>query len=914
MLRPAIPVHGASALASLIAPCSERALVAFCLAALLTAAPSLAQEASAEAKSEDSGETAPETPEPSPGDEPEGTTEPSSPEPRTTEPKDPSPPPSDTPPPPEQAVPAVRLPEILVQKEATYPEGHILDAVEVHVVLVVEISEQGDVTGARVLASGGRDFDEAAVAAVRQWKFTPAHRGDKAVRSQIRVPFHFIPPELTLGGATEAHGHAHKPQGPELEGVPVEVTVEGARELRPKARSTGDFELGRDTLHAAPRSEGAELLRSVPGLYVGRGEGATVAHNYMLRGFDSEHGQDIEFRVGGLPINLPSHIHGQGYSDMDLLISDAVSSLSVREGIYDPEQGDFAIAGTIDARLGVPETARGVTLRSSYGSFHSFRQLALFAPRGVNEESFGAAEYRSTDGFGQNRRGRSARLNLQHRFGKGELTFRAIALMSVARASSAGVLRRDDIDRGDVCFLCVYDEATARAQGGQTGRFLAGLFADYRAKDGANGEAGVWLGYDTFRHQGNFTGFLERSSLLDRTSGRGDLLEQENQTLSFGLKGRYRTARTTLSSFAKATVEVGLSGRVDSIDQAQNLIDASSNNQTWDKRLDASIRAADAGMFGDLNFDLTRFVTARVGLRGDLLAYSVDDRLHHVAERSRPEGASIPGYRRSAAGMAAGPRTSLTFRWTPAFELMAAYGQGYRSPAGRMLEDGEEAPFTKVHSTDIGVRYKSGEVFEAAFGGFSTILSNDLAFDPTEGRLEATGPTSRAGATLYLLARPVEWSLLSLSSTFVDARLTGPPPPTAEEPISPLSSGARVPFVPPLVIRLDASVKKELITRLGQNALIGRAGLGLSFLSPRPLPYGGSSEAVSLLDATLGLLWGPLDLSLDAFNLLDARYGAVEYSYASDWSPNDGVRSRLPARHLAAGSPLSLMVNLGIRL
>jgi len=91
-------------------------------------------------------------------------------------------------------------------------------------------------------------------------------------------------------------------------------------------------------------------------------------------------------------------------------------------------------------------------------------------------------------------------------------------------------------------------------------------------------------------------------------------------------------------------------------------------------------------------------------------------------------------------------------------------------------------------------------------------------------------------------------------------------------------------------------------------------GLGFSFLSPRPLPYGDSSEAVSLLDATLGLLWGPLDLSLDAFNLFDVRYGAVEYSYASDWSPNDGVRSRLPARHLAAGAPLSLMVNLGIRL
>lgn len=53
-------------------------------------------------------------------------------------------------------------------------------------------------------------------------------------------------------------------------------------------------------------------------------EGPAVAHNYMLRGFDAEHGQDIEFRVGGLPINVPSHIHGQSYADLGFLISETI--------------------------------------------------------------------------------------------------------------------------------------------------------------------------------------------------------------------------------------------------------------------------------------------------------------------------------------------------------------------------------------------------------------------------------------------------------------------------------------------------------------------------------------------------------------------------------------------------------------
>lgn len=838
------------------------------------------------------------------------------PEPEETKEEDaPVEPPSSSPSPAE-----VLLPEILVQKEAIYPEEHILDAIEVHVVLIVEVDVDGNVQQARVLTSGSRDFDDAALRAIREWKFTPARREGRPVRSQIRVPFHFIPPEVSGAGAREAHGHAHKPQlpepplPPETSLAPVEVTVEGTREPRPSVRSTGDFELSSEVLLGSPRSEGTDLLRSVPGLYVGRGEGATVAHNYMLRGFDADHGQDIEFRIGDLPINMPSHIHGQGYADMGLLIADTVGSVGVREGAYDPEQGDFAVAGTIDVRLRVPEAERGITLRSGFGSFDSFRQLALFAPRGLSEETFGAVEYRSTSGFGENRKGQNARLNLQHRFGSGDLTFRAIALMNVSQASSAGVVRRDDVESGDVCFLCVYDEATARAQGGQSTRFLSGLFADYQGDQGANGQAGVWLSYDHFRLQGNFTGFIERSELLDRTSGRGDLIEQMNETLSFGLKGRYRTAPTKLSSWAQSSIELGLSGRMDGIEQAQNLIDASSNNQTWDKRVDASIRAADAGFFGDVSFDFTRLFKARVGVRSDLLAYAVDDRLSNLAERSRPTDASIPGYRRSAAGLAAGPRASLEFRPSETVQILAAYGEGYRSPAGRSLDDGQQAPFTKVRSMDLGVRYKAGAALEAALGGFHTALSNDLAFDASEGRLEAIGPTARTGATAYLLARPVDWSTVAISSTLVDARLTAPPPPSAEEPISPFSAGSPVPFVPPLVVRVDASLKKEILHRLGDKPLIGKAGLGISFLAERPLPYGGAAAPFSLLDASLGLLWGPFDLSVDGFNLFDSRYAAVEYSYASDWSPNDGVRSRLPARHTAAGSPLQVMVNLGIRL
>ena len=200
----------------------------------------------------------------------------------------------------------------------------------------------------------------------------------------------------------------------------------------------------------------------------------------------------------------------------------------------------------IDVELGVTEADRGVAIRSGYGAFNTFRQSARWAPREIagnaaSEETFGAVQIMRTDGFGENRGGYSASALLQHRFGTGRVRYRALAILHTARANLAGVVRRDDVADGTVCFTCVYPFATARAQNALAQRFLAGLFADFGGDDGSNGQLGAWVGRDNFRVQQNFTGFIESSQILERVAGRGDLINQRNRTTSLGLTGRYRT-------------------------------------------------------------------------------------------------------------------------------------------------------------------------------------------------------------------------------------------------------------------------------------------------------------------------------------------------------------------------------------
>ena len=160
-------------------------------------------------------------------------------------------------------------------------------------------------------------------------------------------------------------------------------------------------------------------------------------------------------------------------------MGDVVQELRVSEGVYDPRQGDFAVAGSIDLSLGVKEAERGVQLTSSYGAWNTSQHQILWAPKGKSEESFGAVQLFQTDGFGENRAGQSGSGLFQHRFGTGNLTYRALGIVHAARSDLAGVIRRDDINSGASCFLCVYSYPTAQGQNALANRFITGLFADY---------------------------------------------------------------------------------------------------------------------------------------------------------------------------------------------------------------------------------------------------------------------------------------------------------------------------------------------------------------------------------------------------------------------------------------------------
>src|SRR5688500_9239969 len=117
------------------------------------------------------------------------------------------------------------------------------------------------------------------------------------------------------------------------------------------ARSASEGHIGAAELRQRPITREGELLETVPGMIVTQHSGDGKANQYFVRGFNLDHGTDFQTRLEGMPVNMPSHAHGQGYTDLNFLIPELVESIDYRLGVYHTELGDFCSAGGAEFQL-----------------------------------------------------------------------------------------------------------------------------------------------------------------------------------------------------------------------------------------------------------------------------------------------------------------------------------------------------------------------------------------------------------------------------------------------------------------------------------------------------------------------------------------------------------------------------------
>jgi len=129
-------------------------------------------------------------------------------------------------------------------------------------------------------------------------------------------------------------------------GVTPGTSSDGAAALQPTAASA--VRISGAEVNAVPFSRVGEALEAVPGLIVTQHSGEGKANQYFLRGFNLDHGTDLSIRIDGMPVNMPTHGHGQGYADINFMIPELIQSVNVRKGPYFADVGDFASAGALE--------------------------------------------------------------------------------------------------------------------------------------------------------------------------------------------------------------------------------------------------------------------------------------------------------------------------------------------------------------------------------------------------------------------------------------------------------------------------------------------------------------------------------------------------------------------------------------
>jgi iron complex outermembrane receptor protein len=779
--------------------------------------------------------------------------------------------------------------EPLLPISAPYPPQG--DGREVQIVVNLVVGADGHVESAietsRAPLNAPEAFTTAALEAARRATFRPSTRDTKPIRSRIEYVVVFRPPANDQSLDTEPIEQPGAAASPSELSPPsaTSVTVRAPRQ----ERGLGEFQIDREFLEAAPHMVASEQLSAAPGFFVDHEDSEGLGNDVHLRGFDSDHGSGIEFRVGAVPVNQPLNAHMRGYADVNFVIPEVVRSIGVLEGVYDPRQGDAAIAGSAAFDLGVAE--RGYHLKGSYGSFQQRRLVAIVAPPKESEETFLAFAWRETDGFGPHNRASSSGSTMgayAFDFAGGYRAKLSVAAYG-ARAALPGFVRRDDFDAGRIGFYDSY--AGARGQSALASRAHVSFEVERSGEGGERAAFAIWGAVTGLRSRENFTGSVLPSP-ADPALHPGDLFETTNDDAAFGVSALVHSKTYEPSSLARVTVEPGLYVRAGSSDQAKSLIEPSTL-AAWDRLIDARVQSLDAGGYFDADLRLFGRLRFSGGLRADALLVGVDDRLAGAA----PGGTSL-ARRRAAFGVALSPRVSAELDVVPWLQPVVSYGEGFRSLEPLHLSEGETRPYSKVRSIEAGVRSKlHGERYRMSLSLYQTWVENEIVFDPESGGLETEGASLRRGVLAAILAKPVEWMAGSLALTYNRAEFTEP------------RDQRFVPEVPSVLFRADVTAHGELV-RIGERRLEGHFGTGTTYIAGRHITDTEVSSPALVLNARAGARYGWVEVDVDIFNLLGRRYPDDEAIYASNWSSAPGAPT--VARHFTAAAPFTLLATLSL--
>ncbi len=596
-----------------------------------------------------------------------------------------------------------------------------------------------------------------------------------------------------------------------------------------------------------------EVAETVPGVIVSQHSGEGKANQYYLRGFNLDHGTDLAISVNDIPVNFPTHAHGQGYADLNFLIPELISAVQFQKGPYDSAQGDFSSVGSIKVRYanflknGIAEAtggnqgyARGLlasSFRLGSGNFLYGLELSHNDGPWINPDDF-----RKINGI------------IRYSAGDSQNAFRITGMGYRGEWNSTDQVAERATDSGLIDRFGAIDPT----DGGETHRYS--LSAEWQHTwESSITQASAYLLDYKLNLFSNFTYYLDDPI-------HGDQFEQADDRTVAGFQAKQHWGWNLFGN--ESWNEAGIQFRNDSIDNV-GLYHTQARQRLSTTRQD-SVGERSVGLYYENHTQWSDWFRTIAGIRGDVFHFDVHS---NIAENSGTESASK-----------ASPRASLIFGPWKNTEYYFNFGYGYHSNDARgttitldpvTLEPAQRVdPLVRVKGYEFGIRTNFVKGFEGTAALWHLDSDSELLFVGDAGITEASYPSRRTGIELTLDYRPLSWLKFETDLAFSHARFSNFDP-----------AGNKIPGAPDAIVSLNTFI---------ENIHNFFGSVGWRYFGPRPLIEDNSvrSKSSSLISTKVGYqIAKKWNVALDIFNLLNSKASDIDYFYTSrlPGEPSDGI-------------------------
>lgn len=591
-------------------------------------------------------------------------------------------------------------------------------------------------------------------------------------------------------------------------------------------------------LKVNPVNSSQEILRKVPGLFIGQHAGGGKAEQIFLRGFDIDHGTDIRITVDDMPVNMVSHAHGQGYSDLHFLIPETVNKVDFAKGTYDASQGNFATAGHVNFKT--KDRLDHSTIRLELGQYQTGRLLGMFKLLDQEKHSlYVASEYQGSQGVFESPQ-HFNRLNVFAKYqGLVSNTDKIKLTASHFRSSwdASGQIPTRAVESGLISRFGAIDDT----EGGNTSRTNVLLNYDKIIDETSIIKNSLYYINYGFELYSNFTFFLEDPV-------NGDQIRQKENRDIYGLRSEYNK----FFNFGQLDLKLvaGVEVRND-ISKDNELSRSLNRTQTLEQIQLGEVNETNLAAFVGTKFAIGKFAF-HPAVRVDYFDYTYHNFLTTTHDKQSLGRAVVS------------PKFNFSYHHSNKLELYAKAGRGFHSNDTRVIvqQTGLEI-IPAAYGFDLGYHWKPRRNMFINVAYWFLYMEQEFVYVGDAGIVEPSGRTRRHGVDLSYRYQPIKGLFWNVDATYTHARA--------------IDENAGENYIP-LAADLTLSSGINYRHKIGIYA-----GMYLRYMKDRPANEDNSivAEGYAVVDMNLGYQWKNFDFGVQIQNLFNTEWNEAQFATES---------------------------------